>query len=90
MEIIWRVISCEGKAENGGKDAGERSIIGRYKIDRGRLRIGNGVTKELICMTHTHELGGRDCWREWGVPGRGRQRGKNWNNYNSIINKMYF
>ena len=33
---------------------GIRSINGRYKIDRGRLRIiqGNGEAKELICTTH--------------------------------------
>ena len=28
-----------GKGENGGKGTGLRSIIGRYKIDRRRLRI---------------------------------------------------
>ena len=39
MEITWRVISREGERENGGKDTGNRSINGRYKIDRGRLRI---------------------------------------------------
>ena len=27
------------RGENGGKDTGNRSINGRYKIDRGRLRI---------------------------------------------------
>ena len=38
MEITWRVISREGE-DNGGKCTGTRSINGRYKIDRGRLRI---------------------------------------------------
>ena len=39
MEITWRVISGEWEQENGeGKVQGIRSIIGRYKIDRGRLR----------------------------------------------------
>ena len=28
-----------GRGENGRKGTGIRSIIGRYKIDRGRLRI---------------------------------------------------
>ena len=34
------------------------SIIGRYKIDRREVKncIGNGQAKELICMTHGHEL----------------------------------
>ena len=33
------VISGEGEGENGGKVKGIRSIIGRYKMDWGRLRI---------------------------------------------------
>ena len=39
MEITWRVIrgSCEGRI--GEKVQGIRSINGRYKIERGRLRI---------------------------------------------------
>ena len=50
--------------------------------------MGNGEAKELACMTHGHELkgvmlvgGGTGCR---GIKGR-----KKWNNYNSIINKMY-
>ena len=45
MEITWRVTSREGVGEGGGrvgigeKVQGIRSINGRYKIDRGRLRI---------------------------------------------------
>ena len=39
MEIFRRVISREGEGgEWGGKVHGLRSIIGRYKIDRGVLR----------------------------------------------------
>ena len=38
MEITWRVISGE-KWAMGEKVQGIRSINGRYKIDRGRLRI---------------------------------------------------
>ena len=33
------MISGKGKGRNGEKVQGIRSIIGRYKIDRGRLRI---------------------------------------------------
>ena len=42
----------------GEKVQGVRSINGRYKIDRGRLRIvmGDREAKELICTTHRHEL----------------------------------
>ena len=42
MEIIWSVVSGEGKGRGrleGEKVQGIRSINGRYKIDRGRLRI---------------------------------------------------
>ena len=39
MEMTWRVISRERGWGNGGNGIGIRSIIGRYKIDRGRLRI---------------------------------------------------
>ena len=40
MEITWRVLSMEGeRREWGGKLQGIRSIIGKYKIDRGDLRI---------------------------------------------------
>ena len=40
MEITWRVISREGVGGRmGEKVQGIRIIIGRYKIDRGRLRI---------------------------------------------------
>ena len=34
-----------GKRENGGKGTGIRSIMGRYKIDRGRLRIVQEMEK---------------------------------------------
>ena len=46
-----------------------RSINGRYKIDRGKVKnsIGKGEAKELICMTHGHAWKwGGNYWREWG------------------------
>ena len=39
MEITWRVISGEGEGGMGEKVQGISSINGRYKIDRGTLRI---------------------------------------------------
>ena len=40
MEITWRVISGGRQGgKMGEKVQGIRSINGRYKIDRGRLRI---------------------------------------------------
>ena len=42
----------EGGGRMGENVQGIRNINGRYKIDRGRLRIGSGEAKELTCMTH--------------------------------------
>ena len=39
MEITWRVISGGVGGERGGKVQRISRINGRYKIDRGRLRI---------------------------------------------------
>ena len=39
MEITWRVTSGEGEGGNGEKAQGASSMNGRYKIDRGRVRI---------------------------------------------------
>ena len=40
MEITWRAFSGQGEGRNREeKVPGIRSIIGRHKIDRGRLRI---------------------------------------------------
>ena len=50
--------------------------------------IGNGKAKELICTTHGHELRG-GLLEEKGVSGGGGQRERNWDNCNSIINKIY-
>ena len=48
----------------------------------------NVEAKELICTTHGHELkgrnaGGRGCEGQRGIKGK-------WDNYNSIINEIYF
>ena len=52
--------------------------------------IKNGVTKELIHMTHGYEQWCGDCLRERVVLGGEGQRGKIWDNCNSIINKYIF
>ena len=44
MGITWRLISREGSGV-GEKVQGIRSIIGRYKIDRGRVRIVQEMEK---------------------------------------------
>ena len=45
MEITWRIISGEGGGECAGKVQGIRSIRGRHKIDRERLRIVSEMEK---------------------------------------------
>ena len=47
---------------NGKKVQGIRSINGRYKIDRGRLRRVWEIEKPKTCTTHGHEL-------RWGNAG---------------------
>ena len=39
MEITWRAISGSGRGREGEKVQRIRSINGRYKIDKRRLRI---------------------------------------------------
>ena len=71
------------------KVQGIRRIIGRHKIDvEVKKSIGNGEAKELICMTHGHKLRCRDAGG-WGRTGWRRIKRKNWDNCNSIINKIY-
>ena len=50
--------------------------------------MGNVEDKELLYMTHGHELnggnaGGRGCAGQRGIKGK-------WDNCNSILNKTYF
>ena len=74
MEITWKVISGEGEGEDGGKVQGIRIIIGRHKIDRGvKNSIGNGEAKELLCITHGHELRRRESWRVGDREVQGRE-----------------
>ena len=54
----------------------------------GKNTIGNVEAKELTCMTHGHELTGWNAGERWvqgGIKGR-----KNWDIFDSIINKIYF
>ena len=59
MEITWRVISGGRQGgKMGEKVQGIRSINGRYKRDRGEVKnsMGNGYSKEMMCISHGHEL----------------------------------
>ena len=87
IDIIGRVISWEGVGENGEKGTGSKKQNWQVQNRQGDIKnsIGNEEAKELICTTHGHEL--RGGWK--GLPGRREQRGKNWDECNSIINKIY-
>ena len=52
--------------------------------------IGKGVAKELMCMDHGHEQWCGDCLRVWEVLNGGGEMEKDWDNCNSIINKIEF
>ena len=93
MEIIWRVISGQGEGrEWRGKVQGIRSIIGRYKTDRGKLRIVWEMEKPknlYVQPTDMNEGVGGMLVRG-AVHSRGGLRlEKKRDNCNSIINKIY-
>ena len=79
------------KGENRGKGAGIKKHNWQVQNRQGEVKdsIGNGKAKELICTTHGHELRGwEEWWREGGYQAEGDKGGKNWDNCNSIINKI--
>ena len=65
-----------GGGRMGEKVRGRRSINGRYKIDRGRLRMRNGEAEELVCLTHGHELRWEGAYREEGNKGEEKKMGQ--------------
>ena len=80
----------EGAQEEQGGNFTGKEKHNWYELNRwGEVRngIGNRELKELICTTRGHEL------REGVLEGFGEQRGggikvENWENCNSIINKI--
>ena len=57
MEITWRVISGQWEGERGEeKGQGVRSIIGRHKTDRGRLRIVQEMEKPKNLYVQTMDM----------------------------------
>ena len=63
-------------------------MVGENRKGEVKNSIGNVEAKELICMTHGHELkrgnvGGR------GYAGQRGIKGGKWDNCNSIINNIY-
>ena len=77
---------------NGEKGTGNKKHNQQVQSRQAEVKnsIGNGETKELICMTPGHELrvgnaGGRGDTEQRGIKGR-----KKWDNCDSIIYKIYF
>ena len=66
-------------------------MIGKKKNGEVNNSMGNGEAKELICMTHEHEIRWENAHGrgrhtgQWGIKGR-----KKTDKCNSIINKIYF
>ena len=96
MGIIWRVTSWERergkpKGEKRGKGAGVKKHKRQEQNRQGEVKnsMGKGETRELTHRTHGHELRWGVLHKGLGILGGGGQRGKNWDNCHSIINKMY-
>ena len=71
----------------GGKVPGIRSINGRYKIDRGRLRVVWEMEKSKNLYVQPMDMnwgGSQGEYRTEGDKGE-----KKWDNCNNIINKIY-
>ena len=63
-------------------------MVGGNRQWEGKNSIGNVEAKELICMTHGHEIKGECGWR--GYAGWSGVKGGKWDNCNNIINKYIF
>ena len=76
-----------GRGRIGEKVQGLRPIIGRYKIDGGRVRTVWEVEKPKNGYARPRDLNWRgDCWREGRYQVSGA-RG-NWDNCGSIISTL--
>ena len=81
-----------GAGRTGVKGTGNKKHKWQVQNRWGEVKnsTGNGEAKELICMTRGHELSG-GMLAGGRVQGRRGERGvKKWDNYNSIIKKIYF
>ena len=91
MEITWRVISGDGQGENRGEGTGNKKHKWQVQNRQWEVKnsIGNGEAKELIGMTHEHELRGENAVWKGSAGQRGIKGRKKWDNCNGIINKIY-
>ena len=67
------------KGRMGEKVQGLRSTNWQGQKRHGDVKnsIGNGEAKDLLCLTHGHELG-EETAGGMGIPDKGGQSGKNW------------
>ena len=91
MEITWRDVSRERVGENGGKGTGNKKHKWQVQNRQGKVKnsMGNGEAKELIYMTHRHELRLGNAGGRGGAGQRGIKGEKKWDSWNNIINKIY-
>ena len=68
MEITWRVINrgVAGERRGKGTEKKQRKWQVENRQGEGKNSVGNVEAKELICMTHGHELQG-GMWEGGGV-----------------------
>ena len=80
MEITWRAVNRGSGKGRGGK--GTENKQHKWQVENrqgeGKDSIGSVEARELICMTHAHELsggGGNAGGRGWKVKGvKGRKK----------------
>ena len=90
MEITWTVIS--GEVGGGERGKGTENKYHKLQVENrqgdAKNSVGNVEAKELIYMTHGHALQGGNVGGRWCAGQRGVKGGE-WDNCNSIINKLY-
>ena len=69
MEITWRVMNRG--VEGGERGEGTENKYHKWQVENrqgeGKNSVGNVEAKELISMTHGHELQ-EGMWEGWGGP----------------------
>ena len=68
MEITWRVINRGWEGERGGKgtDNKQHKLQVENRQGEGKNSVENVEAKELISVTHGHELQGWGMWEGGG------------------------
>ena len=80
-----------GREEKGGKGTGNKQHKWQIQNRQGEVKnsMGNGEAKELIYMTHGHELRQGNDGGRVGTGQRGIKVRKKMRQCNGIINKIY-